>query len=125
MRKIFRVDRAENSLNYRVITSAEVPAGTWKTFKTTHPASIIVYCAVGDDWGKAHIHVVPKGQTINTDNYLKISEETVIPWAKCTFRRTPMGIASGQCSLSRDACSTSNIRESNQNTTKCTTIKTY
>ena len=77
--KIFRVDRAANSLSHRITTSGAVSAGTWKTFRTKNPSSIMVCCAIGDDGSKAPINVFPKAKPlICTNHYLKILAETMI-----------------------------------------------
>jgi transposase len=60
--KIFTVDRDANSRNDRVIQCKEVPAGTWKSFRTKHPASIMVCCAVGDDGERPHFMWYRKGK---------------------------------------------------------------
>ena len=79
--RVFTVDRKVNSRNDRVIQLKDVPAGTRKLCRTKHPSSITICCAVGDDGGKAPLHVVPKWQAVNSEYYMQISKETVIPCA--------------------------------------------
>ena len=83
--KIFRVDKATNSRHHRVIQPVDVPAGTWRTFRTKNPASVMVLAAVGEDGRKAPLYFCQNKETINSEVFQKILNSKIVPWANTVY----------------------------------------
>ena len=76
--KKFIVEEVANRRNSRVI--AYSPDEVAPEIKGKHSASVMVFGAVASDGRIMPPHFIPAGVTIDTDEYLTILKESLIPW---------------------------------------------
>ena len=86
--KLFWVDRVSNSRHDRYISSLkaeEVPDNIRYTFKTKHPAALMVFCLVASDGNKMPPVFIDQGLKITADIYINILKNHVKLWIEATY----------------------------------------
>lgn len=81
--KIFTIDAVSNSRTDRYISSqktSDIPDNVRFSFRTKHPANVMVFGLVASDGKKMEPVFVPCGSKMNADIYKSILEDKVLPW---------------------------------------------
>lgn len=86
--KLFTVDSVSNSRTNRYISpkkASDVPDNIRFTFRTKHPAGVMVFGLVASDGRKMDPVFIKEGLKVNTDVYLEILKDHVLPWITSTY----------------------------------------
>lgn len=86
--KYFTVDKVRNSRNDRYITDMpvrDVPDHIKSIARSKHPSHIMVFGLVSSDGKKMPPVFCDKGFKLNTEGYLKILQENVLPWVRANY----------------------------------------
>ena len=86
--KLFNVDAMANSRNNRYISSEDpkdVPENIRHSFRTKHPASVMVFGMVSSDGKKMSPVFIDSGVRIDTKEYIRILEANVKPWVASNY----------------------------------------
>ncbi|XP_059081941.1 uncharacterized protein LOC131879599 [Tigriopus californicus] len=80
--KIFTVQRAWNRQNDRFYACnlEDIPLYNRSVFIRQHPAHVMVWAGVSDDGRKTPLVVIPEGTKVNSDAYINLLEEELLPW---------------------------------------------
>ena len=78
--KKFMADEMTNCRNSKII--AYNPSDVPPVVQSKHPASVVVFVAVASDGKVMPVHFIEACLRINTEKYLKILKEVLIPWIK-------------------------------------------
>ena len=86
--KMFTVETAANKQNDRVLSvdSNKLPEDVKHHFRRQKPASVMVWAAVGSDGSKSPLVFIDQGVKVNSEVYVKMLEEKVLPWLQKTYR---------------------------------------
>ncbi|WKX94524.1 hypothetical protein Q1695_011645 [Nippostrongylus brasiliensis] len=79
--KLFTVEEVLNRQNHRVYAKSNPHVAV---SRSSHPASVMVFAGVTAD-GKTPLWFVPKGVKVNSQNYLDLLKEDLLPWARSHF----------------------------------------
>lgn len=86
--KLFTVDSVSNSRTNRYISSkkaSDVPENIKFTFRTKHPAGVMVFGLVASDGKTMDPVFIQEGLKVNTHVYLGILKNHVLPWITSTY----------------------------------------
>ena len=81
--KIFTVDAVLNRRNDRYL--AKSTADVQGTYRTKHPAQVMVFGVIGSDGKKMPPYFFKPGEKIGADVYYKVLRYQVLPWLKKTY----------------------------------------
>ena len=85
--KMFTVQSVVNSQNDRVYAARaeDLPEGSRVHLRRQKPAGVMVWAAVASDGEKSPLIFIEEGAKVNSQVYLKMLEENVLPWLTETF----------------------------------------
>ena len=105
--KIFTVQVVVNSQNDRVYAhrAQHLPEGCRTHFRRQKPAGVMVWAAVASDGSKSPFVFIQEGVKVNSQVYLQMLEEKVLPWCTNAF--------GNQCVFTQDGAPahTSNVTQ--------------
>ena len=88
--KIFTIDPVSNTRTDRFISPKkveEIPENTKFKFTTKHPVGVMVFGAVASNGLKMPPIFIKQGLKVNTEIYIGIPKDHVIPWIKAYFKK--------------------------------------
>uniref|UniRef100_A0A3P8TI71 Paired domain-containing protein n=1 Tax=Amphiprion percula TaxID=161767 RepID=A0A3P8TI71_AMPPE len=85
--KMFTVQAVVNSQNDRVYahSAQHLPEGCRTHFHRQNPAGVMVWAAVASDGSKSPLVFIQEGVKVNSQVYLQMLEEKVLPWCTNAF----------------------------------------
>ena len=85
--KIFTVQSVVNSQNDRIYAAdaRDVPQGSRLHFRRQKPAGVMVWAAVASDGTKSPLIFIKEGVKVNSQVYMQMLDEKVLPWLTETF----------------------------------------
>ena len=84
--KIFTVQAVNNPQNDRVYAAnpSDLPEGSRTHLRRQKPTGVMVWAAVGSDGSTSPLVFIDEGVKINSDVYIKMLTESVLPWVSET-----------------------------------------
>ena len=85
--KIFTVEAVTNTQNDRLYAhnAEDLPEGSRTHFRRMKPAGVMVWAAVASDGSKSPLIFIKEGVKVNTQLYIKMLAENVLPWITKSF----------------------------------------